>query len=130
MVNEFDETNLTKPKNLPTFLNKEEDLDVFITQFEEGNKSDRINRWLFHSLRVSPLDIDLLARMILDIVMIDTDNPDMEDVSVCQRSVALAWFIDKANFPADQFLQPRTQTYLTQGDYLHQLPAGPVALTV
>ncbi|EPE26721.1 hypothetical protein GLAREA_02635 [Glarea lozoyensis ATCC 20868] len=112
MVNEINDNELRKPNTFPTFLDESTELDNFITQFEEGNKSDRINRWLLHSLRISPLDIDLLAQIVLDIVIIRHNMPAL-DASQYQHLVASTWFTDGANHPADHYIQYQSPTYLT-----------------
>jgi hypothetical protein len=119
MINEIDEIDLTKTSKFPTFLDKQADLDIFITQFDEDNKNDRINRWLFYGLRVSPLAIDLLAQIILDRMIIDLNKINTENI---QHLVASTWFSDEANYLADQFIQPNSQTCETHGHYLHSVP--------
>jgi hypothetical protein len=118
MISEFDETDLSKPNKVTTFRDKQTELDIFITHFDEGNKSDRINRWLFHALRVSPLGIDLLAQIILkvstDISKINTEN--------VKHFVASTWFTDEANYSSDHFTQPISHTCATQWHHAYTAP--------
>ena len=75
-------------------------LQVLITEFDENDKNDRINRWLLHGLRSSPLGVDLLRHVFLKYI---NDKFGQTDVVDWQRKVLDFWGVDGANEPADVF---------------------------
>ncbi|CAG8952546.1 hypothetical protein HYFRA_00009651 [Hymenoscyphus fraxineus] len=74
-----------------------------ITEFDEDNKSDRINRWLLHGLRTSPLALDLLVQIFLGVANILDLSKWQTDPFQWERSVLSEWERDAANIPADAF---------------------------
>jgi len=51
------------PVLLPESQEEKAKLSDLITDFDEGNKSDRINRWMRYQLQTSPLEVELLVRV-------------------------------------------------------------------
>jgi len=91
-------------------------LEVLITEFDEHNKSDRINRWLLYDLRTSPLGIDLLRQVYLEYLELWNIGIGklQTDVLDWQRSVLERWATDGANKKAEAFRQPQTREYSSQ----------------
>ncbi|KAG9234460.1 hypothetical protein BJ875DRAFT_461418 [Amylocarpus encephaloides] len=93
------------PLLIPTSNAGKANHQVLITEFDEGNKSDRINRWILHGLQISPLDIDLLAQVFLDVMKVIDFTRLHTDVTSWQDRVLALWYSDGANTSADRFKQ-------------------------
>lgn len=78
-------------------------LEDLNTEFDEGNKSDRINRWLLYRLRTSPLEIDLLVEVFLRFVNILDFHQWRTDICQWQENVMSFWAVDEANKPSESF---------------------------
>lgn len=109
-----DETDILKPSNGSVDLGKaeydkypllleqpgqEEDekkSKILISGFLEGDTGDRITCWLLHKLRLSCLEVELLARYAED------EGPTM-DIEKWQEEVLHFWFIDSANLPISAY---------------------------
>lgn len=83
-------------------------LQDLITEFDEKNKSDRINRWLLYGLRTSTLDACRFAQYSVDFLgffvlsKLQNDLPGFSYLST--------WYTDGANMPPGTFEQGRTQS--------------------
>lgn len=89
------------PKLFPTSVEDRAKLEFLITEFDENNKSDRINRWLLYKLQTSPLEIDLLARIFLKLV-------NILDFRQWEEKVLYFWGRDTANKPPGAFIATQT----------------------
>lgn len=89
------------PKLLPKSVEGKTKLSVLITDFAEGNKSDRINRWILHQLQISPLEVELLVRVSLQVL-------HLLDFYEWQKWVLKYWYQDAANMPPETFNQNYT----------------------
>jgi hypothetical protein len=91
------------PLLLPQSKQRIAALRSLIIQFDQNNKSDRVNRWLLFSLRTSPLEVALLVRVFLQCVhMLDIRHWNL-DRSRWERYVLHFWDKDGANKSAEVF---------------------------
>ncbi|KAF4637805.1 hypothetical protein G7Y89_g281 [Cudoniella acicularis] len=86
-------------------------LKDLITEFDEGNKNDRINRWLLYTLRTSPLEVDLLALVFLQLANILDFRQWCTDLHQWQLHVLSLWEKDGANRSPEAFVPARTASY-------------------
>jgi hypothetical protein len=89
------------PLLLPNSDKGKADLDVLITEFEEKDKNDRINRWMLHKLQTSYYEVDLLLRVFFEIAKIVDFRHWPTGTTEWELCVLLYWKWDKANKPAD-----------------------------
>jgi len=75
-----------------------------------NNKGDRINRWILHKLRTSPLEIELFVRVFLELVHLISIQQWEMGVVQFQQQVLLLWGEDKANKPSAAFKALPTRT--------------------
>ena len=91
------------PELLPESDESKFKLRFLITDFDEGNKSDRINRWIQYQLQTSLIEVELLARVFLHFLRIfDFSQWDM-DLSEWEVKVLLWWQKDEANKSPEEF---------------------------
>jgi len=88
---------------LPESPEGRKDLGWLITDFDEANKSDRINRWILFQLQTSPIEVELLVRISLHILQ-------LLGLYQWQRNVLSWWSLDSANKPPEAFNNPETYT--------------------
>jgi hypothetical protein len=69
---------------------------VLLTDFNEGDVGDRITCWLLHKLRLSGLEVELLARVADELGR-------SKDREKWQEEVLEFWFFDSANLPASAY---------------------------
>ena len=103
-----------QPSMFPILLPESDEdkgkLGVLITDFDEGNKSDRINRWIRYQLQTSPSEVELLARVFLHFLRIlDFSQWDI-DLYEWQLSVLSWWPRDEANKLPQDFNSARTHS--------------------
>lgn len=90
-------------KLLPESVEDKSKLNTLITDFIEGNKSDRINRWILHQLRISPLEVELLVRVSLQVL-------SLLELYEWPKRVLFWWHRDGANIPPEEFERAPTAT--------------------
>jgi len=98
------------PLLLPNSDKGKADLDVLITEFEEKDKNDRINRWMLHKLRTSYNEVDLLLRVFFEVAKIVDFRHWPTGTTEWELCVLLYWKWDKANKPAEFFKTTHTQS--------------------
>jgi hypothetical protein len=96
------------PLLLPNSDKGKADLDVLITEFEEKDKNDRINRWMLHKLQTSYYEVDLLLRVFFEIAKIVDFRHWPTGTTEWELCVLLYWKWDKANKPAHFFKTTQT----------------------
>ncbi|KAH6682504.1 hypothetical protein B0J14DRAFT_123770 [Halenospora varia] len=96
------------PLLIPTSEDGKVSLEDLITEFDEGNKSNRINRWLLYALRTSPLELDLLVDIFLQLTKILSLRQWSADLHQWQLSVLSWWSRDGANKPPEHFVPAQT----------------------
>jgi len=96
------------PLLLPNSDKGKADLDVLITEFEEKDKNDRINRWMLHKLQTSYYEVDLLLRVFFEIAKIIDFRHWPTGTTEWELWVLLCWKWDKANKSADFFKTTQT----------------------
>jgi len=72
-------------------------LEALITNFDESNKGDRVKRWMLYKLRTSPLEVELLVRVflqVLDVLNFSTWQMGITDWQFC---VLFYWDEDDTN---------------------------------
>jgi hypothetical protein len=72
-------------------------LESLITNFDESNKGDRVKRWMLYKLRTSPLEVELLVRIflqVLDVLNFSTWQMGITDWQFC---VLFYWDEDETN---------------------------------
>jgi hypothetical protein len=111
-----EETRL-EPRMYSVLLPEPEDrnkLGGLITDFIEGNKSDRINRWIQYQLRTSPSEIELLVRVFLGLERYMKCEQWVVDLGEWQSNVLSWWPRDAANRPQWAFTVARTESAATR----------------
>jgi len=88
---------------LPRSMKGKATLDILITQFDESNKGDRLNRWMLHKLRLSPLDADLLGRILLSFLSLITFRQRRSYLLHFQYDLLSLWGKDESNKPTSAF---------------------------
>jgi len=78
-------------------------LRVLITDFDEGNKSDRINRWIRHQLQLSLHEVKLLLRIFQQVLDTFGFGEWKVDVFLWQVDVLFYWVRDNANKSPKEF---------------------------
>ncbi|KAH8687133.1 hypothetical protein BGZ60DRAFT_899 [Tricladium varicosporioides] len=96
------------PLLIPTSEDAKASLEDLITEFDEGNKSNRINRWLLYTLRTSPLELDLLVDIFLELAQILNFRQWNADLYQWQLSVLSWWSRDDANKSPEYFVPTQT----------------------
>jgi hypothetical protein len=104
----------TFPLLLPESVEDKAKLGDLITDFDEGNKSDRINRWIQYQLQISPLQVELLVRVFLQVLNILDLRQWKLDKYQWQCSVIFCWASDEANKPPDAFQPIQTEASVAQ----------------
>lgn len=92
-------------------------LGNLITEFDEGNKSSRINRWLLYTLQTSPLEVDLLADIFLQLTSILNFSQWKTDLNQWQISVLSWWGKDEANRSLEHPLSARTHSSASHASF-------------
>ena len=82
------------------------DLELFNTEFNENDKSDRIRRWMLYKLRTSALEVDLLVRVFLQVKRILDIHQWQTDMSEWEFRVLFYWERDEANKLAGSHKEP------------------------
>jgi len=98
--------------------------DNLITEFDENNKGDRICRWLLHKLRASPMEVELLVRVFLQIVRLLSFQQWKTDILQYQWNVLSLWEKDRANkdqsafkaIPTPSFIETDISSILLKGE--------------
>lgn len=80
---------------------KELNIEMLVSDFKEGDKSDLINRWLLQKLRTSPMEVELLHSTFLS-------HLSIWDINRWEQDVLYFWSRDDANIPPDSFQGPVT----------------------
>lgn len=80
---------------------KEFGINTLVEQFEPEHKSDYINRWLLHRLRISPLEVDLLYTIFSSFLKVI-------NLRRWQDDVLHFWPRDDANRSPSEFVGPVT----------------------
>lgn len=92
-----------------------EEPESLISDSNEGNLGNRIERWLLHKLRSSCSEVELLARLSVD------DGLDVQaNTRKWQEDVLTFWFIDDTNLPPSAY---QVQATVTEFD----IPTSPFA---
>jgi hypothetical protein len=99
------------PLLLPNSDKGKADLDVLITEFEEKDKNDRINRWMLHKLQISYNEVDLLLRVFFEVAKIVDFRHWPTGTTEWELCVLLFWKWDKANKPAEFFKTTQTKSF-------------------
>jgi hypothetical protein len=99
---------------LPKSDEKKVKLGVFITDFDEGNKNDRINRWLRYQLQTSPLEVELLVRIFQHLLEVVDLRQWRKGIFYWQVSVTFWWEHDDANRQLEAFKPPDTLNTISQ----------------
>jgi hypothetical protein len=89
-------------------------LGVLITDFDEANKNDRINRWMRYQLQSSPLEVELLVRIFLHLLKIVDLRQWQAGLFQWQVCVSVWWDYDDANQQLYVFKLPSAQTSLPE----------------
>ena len=111
------------PVLLPESVEDKGKLGVLITDFVEGNKSNRINRWMQYQLQTSPSEVELLARVFLDFLQIFSFSQWSIDLYEWQSSVLSWWPRDEANKSPGEFNAAQTHSSVTRS-YTRIKPRG------
>jgi hypothetical protein len=80
---------------------KEYGISTLVVEAAEGNKSDYVNRWLLHRLRISPMEVELLYTVFSTTLKI-------RNLRRWQEDVLYYWSRDKANLSKEQFRRQET----------------------
>jgi hypothetical protein len=99
---------------LPRSVKDKVKLGVLITDFDEANKSDRINRWMRYQLQTSPLEVELLIRVFLHLLRIVDIRQWQMGPFHWQFCVLLSWEHDEANRPPEIFKPSYTRSSITE----------------
>jgi hypothetical protein len=105
------------------------DLGVLNIEFDESNKSDRINRWLLYKLRTSPLEIDLFAQIFLSLVNILDFRQWRTDIRQWQQDAMSFWGHDEANKPPESFNAARTRNSSSKTSIIQHKPINNIVST-
>ncbi|KAG0647195.1 hypothetical protein D0Z07_7158 [Hyphodiscus hymeniophilus] len=81
----------------PKSVEKKGKLNSFITDFDEANKSNRINRWLRYQLQSSPLEVEHLIRVSRHLIQDFDLRHFQRGIYHWQVCVASWWERDDAN---------------------------------
>jgi hypothetical protein len=85
---------------LPKSIKGKATLDILITEFDESKKGDRLNRWMLHKLRMSPLDADLLGRILLSFLKFITFRQWRSYLLHFQQNLLSFWGDGESKKPA------------------------------
>ena len=85
------------PVLLPKSVEGKFKLRFLITDFDEGNKSDRINRWILYQLQTSLAEVELLTRTFLHFLRIVDLSQWGVDLPEWEINVLEWWPKDEAN---------------------------------
>lgn len=108
-IGPFPVSSKTKfPIILPQSAVGKADLDRLISDFNEKDKGDRIKLWMLDKLRTSPLEVELLVRVFLQVKRILDIREWQKDMSEWEFRVLFYWERDEANKVAEAFNGPRT----------------------
>jgi hypothetical protein len=75
----------------PEEIEDEKKSKILLTGFKTGDTGDRITCWLLHKLRLSCLEVELLARF--------SEGQGPVDTEKWQEEVLEFWFVDSAHLP-------------------------------
>jgi hypothetical protein len=91
---------------------------MLLSSLETWNSSSRINEWLLHRLRMSALDVNLLARTFQDISGVITDR--------WQIAVLRLWYRDATMRDADGEVRIYTDSMTTQAPAISNPSTGQI----
>lgn len=112
------ESTSIEPSTLSLLLPKSDKdkvkLGVLITDFDEENKSNRINRWIRYRLQTSPLEVELLLRIFLHLLKIVDLRQWQQGPFHWQVCVSSWWEHDEANLSPQIFKLSNTHSLATE----------------